>query len=344
MLRRKDSTTRPGHIPVSSLFDIRDDSPEGPYFSLPFAGDAVMRLPLINKGMAFTHEERVMLRLEGLLLPKVLTIEQQCARIAKTYRGLPTPFAKWCFLREVQERNEVLFHAVLAQHLEEMLPVIYMPTLREAVLASSSLPVISRALYFSARTATANALRVLRSFPLTDVRLVILTDGSSSEVGDVGITGVAIPIGKSSVYVQGGVSPFQVCPMAVDVGTDTPDLLEDRHYLGIRERRLTEEAYLEVMDRIVEAIEVQWPRAVIQWEGISRVSSCEVLHRYQHRLPSFNDRIQGLGAVFLAGVLRACAMMGVPLSSQRYAVVGEGVQMVGVIAALRHALAEEAAS
>ncbi|MCC6620717.1 MAG: NAD-dependent malic enzyme [Deltaproteobacteria bacterium] len=327
---------------ISPYFDILDDAPgTSPATGLDqrlvvyLRGIALLRLPLTNKGTAFTDEERQALGLEGLLPPEVNTLKQQIDRVWVGYEVLETPLQKYQFLRALQERQETLFYALLARHLAEMLPIVYTPTVGLAVQQFNALYQTPRGLSLSPRN-IGNAMEVARNYPMEDVRMIVVTDSSAIlGIGDQGYGGLAIPIGKLALYtVGGGVSPYHQLPVSLDVGTDRADLLADPFYLGTRIKRLTGEAYLDFVDRFVAMVQERWPAAIIQWEDLAKDVAFEVLERHRHRVASFNDDIQGTGAVALAGVLSACRLIGERLVDQRVVVHGAGAGGIGVAMAM----------
>jgi malate dehydrogenase (oxaloacetate-decarboxylating) len=302
-------------------------------------GYALLRTPLTNKGTAFTQEERARLGIEGLLPPGVMTLDQQKERIYRRFRLQPSPLAQHIYLRDLQDRNEVLFYATLLDHLEEMLPVIYTPTIAEAVRLFSEIHRAGRGLFVS----TDNIDRVagaLSNVPADEVRLAVATDSSAIlGIGDQGVGGIGICIGKLSIYTAGGgLPPHQTLPIGLDVGTNREELLKDPLYLGVRHERLTGDAYYAFMDAFVEALAARYPALVLQWEDLSKDTAFTVLERYRKRLPSFNDDIQGTGAVALAGVLRACELKGERFAGQRIVISGAGAGGAGVAWALQQGL------
>ncbi|MBK8256092.1 MAG: NAD-dependent malic enzyme [Polyangiaceae bacterium] len=334
---------------ISSYFDIRRDKNGEPFMEVYLEGIALLRLTMTNKGTAFTPEERLSLGLDGLLPPQVNTIEQQLERVYGGFRREPSPIAKYQYLRGLQERNEILYYALLARHLEEMLPIVYTPTVGQAVQEFNYIYQNPRGLSLSPLNID-RADKSMSTFPWEDVRMIVATDSSAIlGIGDQGYGGLAIPIGKLSLYtVGGGVSPFHSMPVVLDVGTDRTDLLTDSFYLGVRQRRLTGKAYEEFMDKFVQAVQNRYPRAVIQWEDLSKEAAFTVLERYRKVHPSFNDDIQGTGAVTLAGVRSACRQLGQKLTDQRVIVYGAGAGGVGVSTAIlqgmmRDGLTEEQA-
>ncbi len=331
--------------PISPYFDIKNDAEHHEYMEVYLEGIALLRLVLSNKGTAFTEDERVALGLDGLLPPQVNTLEQQVERVYRGFLREPDPIAKYQYLRALQERAETLFYALLERHLEEMMPIIYTPTVGQAVQQFSHLYQNPRGLSFSPLNID-RAARVVRNFPWNDVRMIVATDSSAIlGIGDQGYGGLAIAIGKLAIYtIGGGVNPFHTMPVKLDVGTDRLELLNDEFYLGVRQRRLRGEHYLTFLDKFVKAIHDRWPRAVIQWEDLSKEVAFTVLERYRRQLPSFNDDIQGTGAVALAGLLAASRLKGESLRDQRIVILGAGAGGIGVAWAITQGLLREGLS
>lgn len=324
---------------TSQYFDIKRDPQGREYMEVYLDGIALLRLVMTNKGTGFTHDERIALGLDGLLPPQVNTLDQQVDRVYHGFQREPNPLAKYQFVRALQERSEILFYALLEQHLEEMLPIIYTPTVGQAVQEFSARYQSPRGLSFSPINID-RAGRVVRSYPWNDVRMIVATDSSAIlGLGDQGYGGLAITVGKLSIYTAGGgVSPFHTLPVKLDVGTDRLDLINDPFYLGVRQRRIRGEAYLEFMDRFVDAVLARWPKTVIQWEDLSKDVAFKVLERYRDRVPSFNDDIQGTGAVALAGLISACRVKKEALKDQRIVVLGAGAGGIGVAWAVTQGL------
>jgi malate dehydrogenase (oxaloacetate-decarboxylating) len=316
---------------LSKFFDI-ERGPDGvERMVVGVDGIALLRFVLVNKGTAFSREERAALGLDGLLPPQVNDLEMQVARAYRGYCGEPTRLAKYQFLRGLQERQEILFYALLERHLEEMLPVVYTPTVGEAVQKFSALYQNPRGLSLSPENID-HADDILARYPLNDVRMIVATDSSAIlGIGDQGWGGLAIPIGKLALYTSGGgVSPFHTMPVALDVGTDRDDLLADPLYLGTRRRRLRGAEYVDFIERFVIAVARRWPRALIQWEDLAKDTAFTVLERFRGEHPSFNDDIQGTGAVALAGLTSAARLLGRPLREQVFVVHGAGAGGIGV--------------
>jgi malate dehydrogenase (oxaloacetate-decarboxylating) len=324
---------------VSRLFDLKEDEHGRKYMEVYLDGIALLRLVLSNKGTAFSYEERVALRLDGLLPPQYNTLEQQIDRVYEGFLQAPTDIDKYQYLRAVQERQEILFYALLEKHLDEMLPIVYTPTVGAAVQQFSALYQNPRGLSFSPLNID-RAGQTLEGYPMEDVRMIVATDSSAIlGIGDQGYGGLAIPIGKMALYtVAGGVSPFHTMPVALDVGTERMDLINDNNYLGVRQKRLRGEDYYKFLDRFVDAVWSRWPDAVIQWEDLSKTAAFDVLERYRERGPSFNDDIQGTGAVALSGILAACHLRNEKLTDETFVIHGAGAGGIGVAWAIREGL------
>ncbi|MCC6136392.1 MAG: NAD-dependent malic enzyme [Candidatus Contendobacter sp.] len=331
--------------PISPYFDIKTDADGHQYMEVYLEGIALLRLVLSNKGTAFTEDERVALGLDGLLPPQVNTLEQQVERVYRGFLREPDPIGKYQYLRALQERAETLFYALLERHLEEMMPIIYTPTVGQAVQQFSHLYQNPRGLSFSPLNID-RATKVVRNFPWNDVRMIVATDSSAIlGIGDQGYGGLAIAIGKLALYtIGGGIDPFHTMPVKLDVGTDRLELLNDEFYLGVRQRRLRGQNYLAFLDKFVSAIRDRWPRAVIQWEDLAKEVAFTVLERYRKQLPSFNDDIQGTGAVALAGLLAASRLKGEALRDQRIVILGAGAGGIGVAWAISQGLMREGLS
>jgi malate dehydrogenase (oxaloacetate-decarboxylating) len=329
-------------MPLSRFYDVRRDD-EGHRFIEPYVdGFQLLRLPLLNKDTAFTEEERELLGLQGLLPPKVDDLEMQLARVEPRYFEIDDALERHVFLRLLQDRNEVLFYAFVARHLEKVLPVIYTPTVGKAVQEFSAIYRVPRGFTLTRATAP-QAAKVLANVPLDDVRLIVATDASAIlGIGDQGWGGMAISIGKLAIYtVGGGLGPDKTLPVALDVGTDRDGLRDDPYYMGVHQERLRGEAYFEVLDRFVEAVQERYPKALVQWEDLSKDTAFAVLERYRDALPSFNDDIQGTGAVILSGLLSACRIKGERLKDQRIVISGAGAGGIGVAWAIVEGMVRE---
>ncbi|MGB5614288.1 MAG: NAD-dependent malic enzyme, partial [Sedimenticolaceae bacterium] len=330
---------------ISPYFSYKRDSDGNGYLEVCVRGVALLRMSATNKGTAFTEKERRVLGLEGALPPHVTTLERQVAKLYRTFTRQPDDIAKYQFLRDAQERSEVRFYSLLQQHLEEMMPIVYTPTVGKAVQQYSDLYTAPRGITVSPRNID-HIDQILEDYPLHDVRMVVATDSSAIlGIGDQGHGGLAICIGKLALYTAGaGVSPFHTMPVNIDVGTDRKELLLDPDYLGVHQKRLKGDAYFDLLDRFVDAVERRWPKSIIQWEDFAKDVAFKVLERYKATVPSFNDDIQGTGAVTLAGLIAACKLKGEKLTEQRIVVAGAGAGGVGVAKAIQDGLVHEGLS
>ncbi len=337
-------------MPISPYYDVKRDQQGKRYLVPRVSGFELTRIPLLNKGTAFTAQERRDLGLLGLLPQHIDTLAEQVERLYQRYQEPQLPIDKHAFLRSLQDRNEVLFYALISKHLEEMMPIIYTPTVGQAVQEFSRIYRVPRG--FSVNTEFIGEVdKALSNVPLDDVRMIVATDSSAIlGIGDQGYGGMAISIGKLSLYTAGGVAPDRTLPVELSVGTDRQSLIDDPHYLGPKHPRLRGEEYDAFMDQFVEAVIRRYPKAIIQWEDFSRDAAFRVLERYRDRVCSFNDDIQGTGAVALAGLLSACRLKGEQYTDQKIVVHGGGAGGIGVATALRQGLiqaglsAEEAAN
>jgi len=304
-------------------------------------GRAVLTDPVLNKGLAFTPDERAALGLTGLLPPAVLTLDQQADRDYRQYRGLASEFARAVFLAAVRDRNEVLFHRVLRDHLAEMLPVVYTPTIGSVIQQYSGQYRRPGGIYLSVDRPDdiATSLGAL-GHGRDDVDLVLVTDGEGIlGIGDWGVGGIEIAIGKLAVYTAaGGLDPARVLPVVLDVGTDNPGLLGDPDYVGNRHARVTGEPYDAFVDAFVRTCTGLFPGALLHWEDLGAANARRVLERYRSSLCTFNDDMQGTGAVALAAVVAGSRRTGTRLRDQRVVVFGAGTAGIGIADQLRAAM------
>lgn len=324
---------------LGDIFHYKHDENDNGYLEVNAKGVALLQMTATNKGTAFTQEERIELGLEGLLPDRVLTIQEQVEQLYINYCRHKDDISKYQYLRAAQERNEVAFYALLEQHLDEMMPIVYTPTVGKAVQQYSTLFKSPRGLTFSAHNID-RADDILDNYPWHDVRMIVVTDASAIlGIGDQGAGGLAICIGKLALYTSGGgLSPFHTLPVSLDVGTDREELRNNPSYLGVREPRLKGEAYYELVDKFVQAVKRKWPKAIIQFEDFAKDVAFNVLNKYRDEIPCFNDDIQGTGAVVLAGLISACRQKGEKLEDQRIVVVGAGAGGVGVAKVIQDGL------
>ncbi len=312
-------------------YEKKLDASGRPYLETNLPGLLLTRLPLLNKGTGFSPEERAEFGLEGLLPTHVSTLEEQVARNYANFKSFRTDLEKHVFLRALQDRSEVLFYALIDRHIEEMMPIIYTPTVAQAVEQFSRIYRYPRGLVVN----TENIDRIdalLENTPFPDVQLIVATDNEGIlGIGDQGFGGLAICIGKLSLYTAAaGIDPAVTLPVELDVGTNRKDLLDDPLYLGVRHARLEGRAYDDFMERFVTALQRRFPRVLLQWEDFSKQKAFDVLDRYRDVVPSLNDDIQGTGAVVLAGLLAAQRGNQVNLQQQTYLIHGAGAGGVGV--------------
>lgn len=303
---------------------------------IPLRGHALMAHHIYNRGTAFTREERQTLGLAGLLPNQVRTIEEQAQRAYAHVSEHPVPLDRYVALADLEARNATLFYRVLLDHLEELLPIIYTPTVGEACQRYSRIFRRGRGLWITPDHAGRIA-EVLRNAPFEDVRLIVVTDNERIlGLGDQGAGGMGIPVGKLALYTVGaGIHPTQTLPISLDVGTDNEALLDDPFYIGWRSKRLRGERYDALVEEFVRAVMEVFPDALLQWEDFKKDNAFRLLDRYRDRLLSFNDDIQGTAGVALAGVVAASRISGVPMEEQRVVMVGAGAAGIGIARILR---------
>lgn len=305
-------------------------------------GSDLLHDPRANKGTGFTEAERAALGLRGLLPPRITTQEEQQARVLENYRRKATDLEKYIYLISLQDRNEHLFYRTVMDHVEEMMPVIYTPTVGEACRQFAQIFRRPRGLYVTAED-RGRVAEVLRNWPGQEVAMIVVTDGERIlGLGDLGANGMGIPIGKLSLYTAcAGVDPELCLPVTIDVGTDRPELLADPFYLGLPRRRLRGAAYDELLEEFVLAVQQVFPHAVIQFEDFATENAIRLLARYRDRVCCFNDDIQGTAGVTLAGLLSAARITGQPLTDQRVMFLGAGAAATGIAGLITAALVRE---
>ena len=298
-------------------------------------GHALVRDPILNKGTGFPAEERRRFRLHGIVPPHESTIEEQLARISGSFARLASDIDRYLYLVALQDRNETLFYRFALDHLEEVLPIVYTPTVGQACQEYSHIYRLPRGLYVTPEDVD-RIDDLLDASGLEQAALLVVTDGERIlGTGDQGAGGIGISIGKLALYTLGaGIHPTLTLPVVLDVGTDDERLLRDPLYLGRRERRLRGEAYLELIDAFVGAVARRWPQAIVQWEDFAKRNAFHVLDRYRERLPSFNDDVLGTGAIVLAGLRNAFELTHVPLREARVLFLGAGEASIGSARAL----------
>jgi len=303
-------------------------------------GHALLIDALYNKGTAFTAEERELFDLDGMLPHQVTSRDRQVRRAYEHVQAKGDhPLEKYVCMASLQGRNETLYYQVLSEHIEELTPIVYTPTVGEAALKYSHVFRRGRGLWITPAH-KGRIYDILGHVRNEDVRLIVVTDNERIlGLGDQGVGGMVIPIGKLALYTLGaGIHPAYTLPISLDVGTDNESLLNDDLYAGWPEPRLRGDAYYEFVDEFVEAVQRRFPSVVLQWEDFLKANAFVLLDRYRSTLPSFNDDIQGTGAAATAGINAACERTGIKLADQRILMVGAGAAGVGIARHLRHSL------
>jgi len=334
---------RPPYTPPVPGYRERTDADTGSvYWEVEKRGEELLEDPFLNKGTSFTAEERRELGLDGLLPPGIATEEEQRARVYENFRRSPDEVQRYLFLAGLQDRNETLFYRLLLDHIEEMMPIVYTPTVGKVCELYSHLYRRPRGIYVSTRD-RGRVREVLRAAAAGDVRVIVATDNEAIlGLGDLGAGGMPIAVGKSVLYcAAAGFHPRHVLPVSLDVGTSNESLLEDPLYLGVRHERLRGEAYVSLLDEFVDAVRAEFPRALVQWEDFANRNAFQVLHRYQKKIPSFDDDVQGTGAVIVAGIRSGLKRAGRLLADERVVFYGAGASGAGCALAVRAAMAAD---
>jgi malate dehydrogenase (oxaloacetate-decarboxylating) len=297
----------------------------------PLRGHLLLETPLLNKGSAFSAEERRELGLVGLLPAHVATLEEQLARTYENYRRKETDLERYIYLADLQDRNETLFYRLLHEHVAELMPIIYTPAVGAACQRYSHIYHRPRGLYI-AYPDREEITTLLGNTPFAPVEVIVVTDGERIlGLGDQGIGGMGIPIGKLALYTLcAGIHPATTLPIVLDVGTDNPALLADPLYLGWRHERVRGQAYDDFIETFVQGVRRRFPNAILQWEDFSKHNARRLLDRYRDHLCTFNDDIQGTGAVTLAGLLAAMQVLDTKLGEQRIVLLGAGSAAIGI--------------
>eukprot|EP00262_Sarcandra_glabra_P003296 TRINITY_DN1394_c0_g3_i1.p1 TRINITY_DN1394_c0_g3~~TRINITY_DN1394_c0_g3_i1.p1 ORF type:complete len:607 (+),score=103.64 TRINITY_DN1394_c0_g3_i1:110-1930(+) len=317
-------------------------------------GTDILHDPWFNKDTGFPLTERDRLGLRGLLPPRVISFEQQYDRFMESYRSLEhntrgepynvVSLAKWRILNRLHDRNETLYYRVLIDNIKDFAPIIYTPTVGLVCQNYTGLFRRPRGMYFSAKD-KGEMMSMIYNWPSQQVDMIVITDGSRIlGLGDLGVQGIGIPIGKLDMYVAAaGINPQRILPVMLDVGTNNQKLLADSLYLGVRQPRLEGDEYISIVDEFMEAAFTRWPKAIVQFEDFQMKWAFETLQRYRKRFCMFNDDIQGTAGVALAGLLGAVRAQGRPLNDfvkQKIVVVGAGSAGIGVLNMAKQAVSK----
>lgn len=294
-------------------------------------GRALLNHPILNKSTAFTEEERRLFGLRGLLPPHVTTLDEQAERSYHAYSLKSTPIEKHIYLRALQDRNETLFYRVLLDHLEELMPVIYTPVVGEACQRFSEIYRKPRGLFLS-YPQRGQIEEILAESAPPETRVIVVTDGERIlGLGDQGVNGMGIPIGKLSLYTAcGGIDPRTTLPIVLDCGTNNHERLKDPLYIGWRHERISREDYTPFLDEFVQAVRRRFPRVLLQFEDFAHRHAVELLRQYRDQLCCFNDDIQGTAAVTAAALLASLRARNAPLREERIVVAGAGSAGIGI--------------
>jgi malate dehydrogenase (oxaloacetate-decarboxylating)(NADP+) len=326
--------------PLVNLTDIKELTAMS--MQVTITGHDLLHNPRLNKGTAFTYEERHARGIEGLLPPTSITIELQVARLHAELANLDNDLQKYLLLSDLQARNETLFYAVLMSDPASFMPIVYTPTVGEACQKFDQIFREPRGIYLPI-SARGRLREVLNNWSQKDVRFIVVTDGERIlGLGDLGVGGMGIPIGKLALYTAcAGVPPQYCLPVTLDVGTNDQDLLDDPLYLGLRQNRVRGEDYNAFIDEFVDAVQTLYPKCCIQWEDFANFNAVPILARYQDKVCSYNDDIQGTAAVALAGIFGALRISGQKLTEQRFLFLGGGSAATGIAELISQAMAFE---
>ncbi|HEY3451430.1 MAG TPA: NAD-dependent malic enzyme [Myxococcales bacterium] len=312
------------------------------FYEVYLRGGALLSDVLLNKGSAFTVEERNAFELQGLLRPATNTMEQQVARVMENYERKHADLERYIHLTSLLDRNETLFYRVLTDHLKEMLPIVYTPTVGEACLSMSHITRNYRGVTLDPSN-IGQIDQIFQSLGRPEISLIVVTDGERIlGLGDLGSDGMGIPVGKINLYVAaGGIHPGVCLPVCLDVGTNCERLQKDPLYLGVKQPRLTGQAYYDFVERFVLGVKRNFPNALLQWEDFAKHTAFTLLERYRERILSFDDDIEGTGATALSALLTASRIKKRPFKDERFVIVGMGQAGTGIARNIATVLREE---
>ncbi|KAH8742153.1 Mdh [Cryptosporidium ryanae] len=298
-------------------------------------GEELLRNPYLNKGLSFTMEERTKYGIEGLIPNKYETIDEQVDRLWRKVDSIEKNIDRYTFLENIRSSSFILFHSLLEKHFKELSPIVYTPTVGEGCIEFSRNPTTrnwSGSGVYINKTHRGRVDEILQNVR-GDIDVIVLTDGGRIlGLGDLGVNGMGIPIGKLSLYVAlGGIDPSKVLPISLDIGTNTDSLIGDKYYLGIKEKRMGNDDYYALMDEVTKSIFKRWPNAVLQWEDLTTSRAIDVLNIYKDKYRCFNDDIQGTASIVLAGILSSIKIVGKELSDQRILMCGAGSASIGTV-------------
>lgn len=305
-------------------------------------GHKFLRSPLLNRGSAFTEEERCQSGLRGLLPARVETLEEQAKRAITVMRRFPTGLQRYIYLDALHNTNETLFFKVVSDYIEEVMPIIYTPTVGEACQEFSHIFMQTRGLYVTIND-KGRVAQLLDNVAQDDVEVIVVTDGQRIlGLGDQGVNGMGIPIGKLALYTAcAGVAPEKTLPVTIDVGTNNPTYLADPMYLGLRHERICGAAYDELIDEFMDAVRKRWPNVLVQFEDFGNANAFRLLDRWKDKSLCFNDDIQGTACVALTGFYSAMRVTGGKLADQRVLFLGAGEAATGIANLIAAAIADE---
>jgi malate dehydrogenase (oxaloacetate-decarboxylating)(NADP+) len=308
-------------------------------------GVELLHDPLLNQGTAFTNEEREKLKLCGLLPYQVVPQELQVKRILENFERKPNDLEKYIMLVGLQDRNEHLFYRVVMENLDKMMPIIYTPTVGQACQEYAHIYRRPRGMYITAKD-KGKIASVLANWPHKNVRAIVVTDGERIlGLGDLGANGMGIPVGKLSLYTAcAGIHPATTLPITLDVGTNNESLINDPFYIGIKEPRLRGEAYDELVEEFVMAVQETFPHALLQFEDFANINAFRLLEKYRDRICTFNDDVQGTASVTVAGIYSALRLTGGQLKDQKILFLGAGEAGIGIADLIVSGMVEEGLS